>query len=92
MVAIFKAYVAEFLGTALLTMTVLLTSGNPLLVAAALALIIFIAAPHSGAHANPAISIAMAIRGTLMWPRLPMYIASQVGGAIAAYYLYKVIR
>lgn len=38
----------------------------------------------SGAHVNPAISIALAIRGSLPWSLLPLYIVSQLAGAFAA--------
>lgn len=35
----------------------------------------------SGAHFNPAVSIAVALRGGLSWREVPMYIFAQVGGA-----------
>ncbi len=37
----------------------------------------------SGAHLNPAVTIALASIGTFEWARVPMYIAAQVGGGIA---------
>jgi aquaporin Z len=38
----------------------------------------------SGAHLNPAVSIAFALRGDFPWPRVPAYLAAQFTGAAAA--------
>jgi aquaporin Z len=38
----------------------------------------------SGAHLNPAISVAFALRGNFPWRRVPSYIAAQLAGAILA--------
>jgi aquaporin Z len=38
----------------------------------------------SGAHLNPAVSIAFALRGDFPWVRVPAYIVSQLAGAILA--------
>lgn len=38
----------------------------------------------SGAHINPAISLAFYLRGVFPLQRLPMYVTAQLGGAIAA--------
>jgi aquaporin Z len=38
----------------------------------------------SGAHLNPAVSIAFALRGDFPWPRVPAYLAAQFAGAAAA--------
>ncbi|MGD9528050.1 MIP/aquaporin family protein [Pseudonocardia sp.] len=38
----------------------------------------------SGAHLNPAVSIAFALRGDFPWKRVPAYIVAQVVGAILA--------
>ena len=38
----------------------------------------------SGAHLNPAVSIAFALRGDFPWPRVPGYLAAQFAGAAAA--------
>src|SRR5579864_5156854 len=42
----------------------------------------------SGAHLNPAVSIAFALRGDFPWPRVPGYIVVQLAGAaLAAWFL-----
>jgi aquaporin Z len=38
----------------------------------------------SGAHLNPAVSIAFALRGDFPWPRVPAYLAAQFAGAVSA--------
>ncbi|MFN8513720.1 MAG: aquaporin [Thermomicrobiales bacterium] len=38
----------------------------------------------SGAHINPAISLAFAARGAFPWHKLPLYWAAQLAGALAA--------
>jgi aquaporin Z len=47
------------------------------------AIILFMGA-ISGAHLNPAVSIAFAARGDFPWRRVPMYIVAQLAGATLA--------
>ncbi|MGD0943388.1 MAG: aquaporin [Acidimicrobiales bacterium] len=47
----------------------------------------------SGAHLNPVVSIAFALRGDFPWRRVPGYIVVQLGGAcLAAWFLQVVIH
>ena len=47
----------------------------------------------SGAHLNPAVSLAFAVRGDFPWRRVPGYIVVQLGGAaLAAWFLQSVIN
>ena len=48
-----------------------------------MAIILFMGAV-SGAHLNPAVSIAFALRGDFPWQRVPGYLISQFAGAVAA--------
>jgi glycerol uptake facilitator-like aquaporin len=89
---------SEGLGTAFLLATVVgsgimaerLAGGNAALAllcntlpsGAILTVLILIFAPLSGAHFNPAVSIAFALRGELPWPAAALYIAAQAPGAI----------
>src|ERR1700712_4363973 len=46
----------------------------------------------SGAHLNPAVSIAFALRGDFPWKRVPAYIVVQlIGASLAALFLKEVI-
>src|SRR5579864_1386372 len=47
------------------------------------AIILFMGAV-SGAHLNPAVSVAFALRGNFPWKRVPAYIVAQLLGAIFA--------
>src|SRR5499427_3062124 len=47
----------------------------------------------SGAHLNPAVSVAFSLRGDFPWRRVPGYIVAQLGGAtLAALFLQHVIN
>lgn len=90
--------VAECLGTAFLLaavvgsgiMAVRLAGGNNALAllcntlptGAILAVLILTFAPISGAHFNPAVSIAFALRRELSWPDAVAYIVAQIIGAV----------
>jgi glycerol uptake facilitator-like aquaporin len=90
---------AEWLGTAFLLAAVVgsgimaakLAGGNGALAllcntiptGAILAVLILTFGPISGAHFNPAVSIAFALRGELPPPTAALYIGAQVLGAIA---------
>ena len=47
----------------------------------------------SGAHLNPAVSLAFSVRGDFPWLRVPGYIVAQLGGAtLAALFLQHIVR
>jgi glycerol uptake facilitator protein len=48
---------------------------------------VVIATPFSGAHLNPAVTIAMAASGKLDWTAVPVYILAQLLGAMAGAFL-----
>lgn len=90
--------VAEALGTLILVCTVVGSGimadrlsddvavtllGNTLPTAAILFVLITILCPISGAHLNPAVTLALCLRGDMRWAEAPAYIAAQIGGAIA---------
>jgi aquaporin Z len=56
-----------------------------------LAIILFMG-KVSGAHLNPAVSIAFSLRGDFPWRRVPGYVLAQLAGAsLAAWFLHAVI-
>ena len=89
---------AETLGTALLLAAVvgsgimaqrlsdgndaLALLGNTLPTGAILVVLILIFGPVSGAHLNPAVSIAFALRRSLLWRDTTCYIAAQIAGGM----------
>jgi glycerol uptake facilitator protein len=94
-----NAYLAEFVGTALLILfgngvvaNVVLarTKGNNsgwIVITAGWGIAVFVgafcSAPFSGAHLNPAVTLAMALAGKLAGAQVAGYIAAQMLGAIA---------
>lgn len=44
---------------------------------------VYIAAAKSGAHLNPAVTIALAVAGKFEWANAPVYFAAQLTGAMA---------
>jgi len=48
---------------------------------------VLISAPVSGAHLNPAVTLALAIAGKFSWSLLPLYVAAQILGAMFGAFL-----
>jgi aquaporin Z len=78
-----KKYITEFIGTFFLVLAIGLT-GNPIAIGTMLMVMVYMGGHISGAHYNPAVSIAMIIRGLLSVKEAINYILSQLAGAILA--------
>lgn len=88
--AAFTAYLAEFLGTFLLLISILAT-GNALVIGLTLSLIIFLVGGLSGANVNPAVSLAMLINGSLSVTDFVIYSIVQLAGGAAAVYIFNAL-
>lgn len=82
-------YLTEFTGTFFLVLTVGLSviGGSemaPLAIGGCLMVMVYMGGHISGAHYNPAVSLAVMLRGTLTSRELVPYVASQLAGAIVA--------
>jgi aquaporin Z len=86
-----QKYLVEFVG-AILFVYVILATGNPLAIGAALALIIMMASGVSGGHINPAVSITMAAAGKLPVKDLVPYCLAQIMGGLVALEIYKRVK
>jgi|TARA_B100001057_G_C22323298_1_gene746598 aquaporin Z len=82
------SYLVEFLG-ALFFIYVILATGNPLAIGAALALVILVTSSISGGHINPAVSITMASAGKLPIGQVLPYCLAQILGGLTALQVYK---
>jgi glycerol uptake facilitator-like aquaporin len=96
MESLYKRALCEALGTGMLVMAVVgsgimaerLAGGNlaiallanTLATGAALLVLILTFGPLSGAHLNPAVTIAMAARRMMSWQHVPAYVAAQFAG------------
>lgn len=94
---------AEWLGTAFLLAAVVgsgimaqkLAGGNVALAllcntiptGAILVVLILMFGPVSGAHFNPAVTLALALRGDTTWPGAAVYVLAQVAGATVGVWL-----
>ncbi len=81
---------AEFLGTFLLLMSILAT-GNALVIGGTLGLLVLLLGGVSGCHLNPAVSLAMLLKGSIGTMDFATYTAVQLAGAAAALYAYQVL-
>ena len=76
--------VAEFIGTFLLAVAVIAGQGQPIIVLFALAGVVLLIGNLSGAHVNPAMSIAAWVTRKISGLRALGYVAAQFLGALAA--------
>src|SRR5712671_5030892 len=82
-------YVTEFVGTFFLVLTIGLsvlggTPMAPLAIGASLMVMVYMGGHVSGGHYNPAVSLAVLLRGKLPATEFIAYVVSQLAGAIAA--------
>jgi aquaporin Z len=87
-----KKYLVEFIGTFFLVLTIGMTVINPggmgnlaaLAIGSALMIMVYAGGHVSGGHYNPAVTLAVWLRGRCALTDVPGYWISQVGGAFAA--------
>jgi aquaporin Z len=93
-------YIAEFIGTFFLVLTIGCTGIGasvgviaPLAIGAALMVMVFAGGHISGAHYNPAVTLGVLIRGKLKAADvIPYWIAQCVAAAVAAIVVSKILR
>ncbi|HEU5117083.1 MAG TPA: aquaporin [Isosphaeraceae bacterium] len=87
-----RKYIVEFIGTFFLVLTVGMTVLNPknagdmapLAIGSALMVMVYAGGHISGGHYNPAVTLAVTMRGRCSWVDAPLYMAAQTLGAILA--------
>jgi aquaporin Z len=84
----FLGLVSECVGTFLLLTSILFT-GNWLIIGLTLAGVIYITGNISGGHINPAVSVAMYLKGAIDASECVGYSLSQILGAVIALYTFK---
>jgi aquaporin Z len=88
----FVSYFAEYIGAFFFILSIFASGGNPFIIGAALAVVIFLVGSISGGHVNPAVSLAMYMNGSLRPMDLFKYVAAQLLGGASAVYAYKMVR
>jgi len=84
-----KKTITEFTGTFFLVLTIGLTVMGqaplaPLAIGAALMVMVYMGGPISGAHYNPAVTLAVLLRGKIGGGEAVRYVIAQMAGALAA--------
>ncbi len=87
-----RRYLTEFLGTLffVLSIALVVTQENPaapLIIGSALMVVVYMGGSVSGAHYNPAVSLALFLRGKLPRADLLPYMGAQLLGALVGAYL-----
>ncbi len=83
-------YLTEFLGTFLFA-SVIIATGQPVLIALSLLLVILLGGGISGAHINPAVSLMFWAKGALKNVDLFGYMGSQFLGGLSALAVYNML-
>src|SRR5882724_327478 len=94
-----KKYLVEFIGTFFLLLAIGMAvidpgAGNlaPLAIGATLMVMVYAGGHVSGAHYNPAVTIAVWLRGRCATSDVPFYIVAQLLGATAAAFLVLALK
>jgi aquaporin Z len=90
-----KKYLVEFIGTFFLVLTIGMTVIDPvvavgfapLAIGAALMIMIYAGGHVSGGHYNPAVTLAVWLRGRCATADVPFYLVAQILGAAAASFI-----
>jgi glycerol uptake facilitator-like aquaporin len=85
---LWRAVIAEFIGTFLLASIVLASRGEPIYVLFGVAGIVLLVGAISGAHINPAVTIGALVTRRIGWFRALAYILFQGFGAAVAYFTF----
>lgn len=86
-----KKYIIEFIGTFFLVLVVALT-GNPLAIGVVLAALVYMGGYISGAHYNPAVTLAVWMNKKIESAVALRYILTQFVAAVAAAAIYFVLQ
>jgi aquaporin Z len=78
----------EYVGTVFF-LFVIITTGNPLAIGAALALACYIGGPISGGNYNPAVTLLMVLAGKQKKETLFTYVIMQLAAAVTVLQIYK---
>jgi glycerol uptake facilitator-like aquaporin len=84
-------YLVEFFAS-IFFIYIVLATGNPLAIGAALAFVMLLTMNISGGYINPAITIVMSAAGKISNAEIIPYCIAQILGGLVAFELYKRMR
>lgn len=96
-----RKYTVEFIGAFFLVFTIGMVAFEPkaappgfapIAIGSALMVMIYAGGHISGGHYNPAVTLAVAIRGRCPWGDVPFYMIAQVLGALAAVFVVPIAK
>ena len=88
---IYGKFIAEYLGTVLLVLSIFASGANPLFVGLTLSLIIYLCGTTNPGHVNPAVSIAMYFRNKVTLTEMTGFIIAQVLGGATSFYIFRAL-
>jgi aquaporin Z len=86
-----KRYIIEAIGTFFLVFIIALT-GSPLAIGAILTAMVYMGGHISGGHFNPAVTLAVYVRGSLKQADALRYVLAQIVGGFLAAFIYLLIQ
>ena len=86
-----RTYIVEFIGT-LFFCFVIIASGNPVAIGAALAIAIMSSGPKYAGQFNPAVTLMLATAGKLPRTDILPNITAQILGGLTAFELFKQLK
>lgn len=84
-------YIIEFIGTFFLVLTIALT-GEPIAIGAILIAMVYMGGYISGAHYNPAVTMAVLVRGKIDVPTAIRYMIVQVAAGLVAALVFEIVK
>lgn len=84
-------YLAEFFGTLVFVLAIIMT-GQPFVIAATFLAVILLLGPITGGHINPAVTLAMLFKGELPLKIAAPYVVAQIAGGLAAVQIAKMLK
>ncbi|MBX4201689.1 aquaporin [Candidatus Saccharibacteria bacterium] len=87
-----RKYIIEFIGTFFLVLTIGLSGGNALAIGAVLAAMVYMGGYISGAHYNPAVTLAILIQKKIRRNEAAIYMLVQLAAAIIAAGVYQAVH
>jgi len=85
----YNSVLAEFFGTLAFVLSIFFSGGSPIIIGVALVIVLYLSGKSNPGHVNPAISVAMYVKGDISFEEMVHYITAQMLGGISSVYIYR---